>query len=138
MAPVVNGGGPPAHLVVVGAHLGGEPLNHQLTDRGGELVGPVATAPVYRLFALDTVPPKPGLVRVRTGGASIQGERWRLDLSAFGSFVTTIPAPLAIGTITLADGAGVQGFLCESYATVGAVDVTSFGDWRAYRRSIAP
>ena len=51
-------------LLVVGAHLSGQPLNHELLAAGGTLLGPAATAPAYRLYALDTQPPKPGLVRV--------------------------------------------------------------------------
>ncbi len=51
-------------LLVVGAHLSGQPLNHELLAAGGTLLGPAATAPRYRLYALDTQPPKPGLVRV--------------------------------------------------------------------------
>jgi allophanate hydrolase len=51
-------------LLVVGAHLSGQPLNHELLAAGGTLAGPAETAPHYRLFALDTTPPKPGLVRV--------------------------------------------------------------------------
>ena len=51
-------------LLVVGAHLSGQPLNHELLAAGATLLGPAATAPAYRLYALDTRPPKPGLVRV--------------------------------------------------------------------------
>ncbi len=55
----------PTHLplVVVGAHLSGQPLNSQLTDRGATLLAATRTAPHYRLYALaNTSPPKPGLV----------------------------------------------------------------------------
>jgi allophanate hydrolase len=40
---------------------------------------------------------------------------------------------LAIGTITLEDGEAVKGFLCESWATASAQDITSFGGWLAFR-----
>ncbi len=59
------------HLAVVGAHLEGQPLHHQLTDRDAELVSRTTTAPTYRLFALDTEPPKPGLVRDEHSPATI-------------------------------------------------------------------
>ena len=55
----------------------------------------------------------------RTGnkqGAAIEVEVWELPVREFGSFVAGIPAPLGIGTIILADGAAVQGFVCEHYA----------------------
>jgi allophanate hydrolase len=130
---------PPAGttIVVVGAHLTGQPLNHQLTSRGGQLVRTTTTASTYRLHALDTVPPKPGLVRVETGGAPIEVEVWALDEAAFGSFVAEVPTPLCIGTVELADGTTSKGFLCESWALDGAPDITHHGGWIAYRASLA-
>jgi allophanate hydrolase len=119
-------------VFVVGAHLGGEPLNHQLVGRGAHLVRTAATAPAYRLVALETEPPKPGLLRVADRGASIVGEVWRLPTDGFGAFVAAIPPPLGIGTVALADGTDVAGFLCESYAVAGAADITAFGGWVAY------
>jgi allophanate hydrolase len=124
-------------LAVVGAHLVGQPLNHQLTDRAAVLVRTTATAPCYRLFALDTDPPKPGLVRVESddpGAGSVEVEVWELDDAGFGSFVAGVPAPLCIGTVLLADDSAVMGFLCESVALDGTPDITGTGGWRAYLR----
>ena len=121
-------------VAVVGAHLSGMPLNAQLTDRGATLVGEAETAPDYRLFALPgTAPAKPGLVRIAPGtGARIALELWQMPLRHYGSFVALVPAPLGIGTLQLADGRSVQGFLCESHATAGAQDISHHGGWRAY------
>ena len=121
-------------VAVVGAHLTGQPLNHQLTSRGGVLVRSGETAPSYRLHALDTVPPKPGLVRVGASqsGASIEVEVWELGAAEFGDFVASIPPPMCIGTVELADGESVPGFLCEPSALEGAPDITSFGGWRRF------
>jgi allophanate hydrolase len=123
---------PEVPLAVVGAHLGGQPLNHQLTDRGATLVSVTRTAPVYRLHALATEPPKPGLVRVDAGGAAIEVEVWDLAPAAFADFVDAIPAPLCIGRVFLTDGTDVAGFLCEPMALAGAPDITAFGGWRRY------
>ena len=125
---------PRVSLAVVGAHLAGLPLHHQLADRGAYCEAATRTAPVYRLFALDTVPPKPGLVRVGPGeqGAAIEAEVWSLDVEAFGSFVAEVPPPLSIGTVELADGRQVKGFLCEPSALSDAEDITTHGGWRAY------
>jgi allophanate hydrolase len=121
-------------LAVVGAHLAGQPLNHQLTDRGGVLVRRTATAAAYRLHALATEPPKPGLRRLEgDGGCAIEVEVWSLSSAAFGSFVASIPAPLAIGKVELADGTWIAGFVCEPHALQRAPDISSFGGWRAYR-----
>jgi len=123
-------------IAVVGAHLSGEPLNDQLTSRGGTLVTSMQTAPVYRLVALATDPPKPGLIRIgpdTPGAGAIEVEVWALDAAGFASFVDTIPAPMCIGRVVLADGTDVAGFLCEPIATVDAPDITGYGGWRAYR-----
>jgi len=125
-------------IAVVGAHLEGQPLNHQLTDRGGHLVIRTRTAGTYRFYALATDPPKPGLVRVdptEVDAASIEVEVWQLDDAAFASFVDAVPAPLAIGRVMLDDGSDVAGFLCEPIALETATEITSHGGWRAYLAS---
>ncbi|MBA2962876.1 MULTISPECIES: allophanate hydrolase [Ramlibacter] len=126
-------------LAVVGAHLSGMPLNGQLTERGARLLRVAETAPDYRLYALpDTTPAKPGLVRVAAGGgAPIALELWEMPLEHYGSFVAAIPAPLGIGTLRLADGSAVQGFVCEAAALAGAQDITHHGGWRAYMAALA-
>ncbi len=63
-------------LTVFGAHLRGQPLNGQLQACGTRFVESIRTSASYHLVALDTVPPKPGLIRVVDGaGAAIAGER---------------------------------------------------------------
>lgn len=127
-----------AEIAVVGAHLSGMPLNHQLTDLGGVLARRTRTAGHYQLHALpNTQPPKPALIRRRGTGYQIELEIWRLSYEGFGRFVSQIPQPLAIGTIDLEDGGRVQGFLCEQYAVEGAPDISGFGGWRAYMRSLS-
>jgi allophanate hydrolase len=118
-------------LAVVGAHLTGQPLNHQLTGRGARLVATTRTSGGYRLFSLPgTVPPKPGLVRDPSGAGGIEVEVWELDTAGFGSFVAEVPAPMAIGTVELADGTTVKGFTCEPMAIRDALDITAHGGWR--------
>jgi hypothetical protein len=119
-------------LAVAGAHLSGQPLNFQLTDRDAELVSTTSTSADYRLFALETQPPKPGVVRVAEGGATLEVEIWRLSEAAFGSFVAALPRPMAIGTVTLLDGSEVSGFVVEPIALDSAEDITSFGGWRGF------
>lgn len=119
-------------LAVVGAHLEGMPLHWQLTSRNATFVGAFTTAPNYRLYAMaDSVPPKPALVHSEEG-AAIALEVYELDLASFGSFVAEVPPPLAIGTVTLADGSSVKGFVAEPRALTGAEDITHLGGWRAF------
>jgi allophanate hydrolase len=121
-------------IAVVGAHLSGLPLNHELTSQGGVLLRTGQTTSDYRLFALpNTAPPKPGLLRVATdAGRAIAVEVWSLDAAGFGAFVSAIPAPLSIGTLRLADGTQPKGFLVEAAAVEGARDISGFGGWRDF------
>lgn len=124
-------------IAVVGAHLSGLPLNGQLVERGAVLLEATTTAPRYRLHALPgTVPPKPGLVRDAAAGSAIALEVWAMPQDAVGSFLALIPAPLGLGSVELADGRFVHGFLCEAHAVADAPDVSRFGGWRAYLASI--
>ncbi|UVC06547.1 allophanate hydrolase [Rhizobium sp. TH2] len=131
VAPVDDGFVP---VVVVGAHLQGMPLNHELAGSGGRLVKSCLTAPEYRLFVLPgTVPPKPGLIsEPGFSGKGITVEVWALPPAAFGAFVQKIPSPLGIGKIRLEDGTSISGFLCEAYAVKGAEEITHLGGWRTY------
>ncbi len=132
----ISAGDDCVRVAVVGAHLSGLPLNHQLTERGARLERPARTAARYRLFALPgTTPPKPGLVRDANKGSVIDVEVWRLPVSEYGAFVAGIPSPLGIGRIELDDGEWVQGFLCESWAVHGAEEISHLGGWRAYLAS---
>jgi allophanate hydrolase len=120
-------------IAVVGAHLSGMALNGELKAFGGRLLEASRTAPDYKLYALDTTPPKPGMLRVQAGaGSSIELEVWTLPAAAFGKFVAAIPPPLSIGTVRLADGRGIKGFLVEPADINGARDISAFSGWRAF------
>lgn len=123
-------------LAVVGAHLRGQPLHHQLTSRDAGFVRSARTAAGYKLYALGgTVPAKPGLVRDPSGAGLIEVEVFSLGLAAFGSFTAEVPPPLAIGTVALEDGSFVKGFVCEPAALDNAIDITGHGGWRAWLES---
>jgi len=129
---------PWVRLGVVGAHLSGMPLHWQLSSRAARFVQRTRTAPTYRLYAMTgQPPPKPALVHAGVDGAAIELEVYELDVSAFGSFVSEVPPPLTIGTVTLADGSSIKCFLAEPRALVGALDITGDGGWRAYLQRAA-
>ncbi|WP_030672463.1 allophanate hydrolase [Streptomyces cellulosae] len=123
---------PETRLAVVGAHLTGQPLNPQLLSLGARLDRTTTTAPVYRLHALATDPPKPGLVHVGEGGAQIETEVWHLPAEGLGRLLTALPRPMTLGKVHLADGTSVPGFLCEPAALTDAQDITRHGSWRSY------
>jgi allophanate hydrolase len=133
--PALSAGAAPGwvRLCVIGAHMAGLPLNSQLTGCGGRFVREARTAPQYRLYALAHLnPPRPGIVRVAEGGASLALEVWELPEAEFGGFVAAIPPPLGIGTVTLAGGEQVKGFLAEPYVLAQGEDISALGGWRAY------
>ena len=117
-------------IAVVGAHLSGLPLNHQLVERGGRLIAVTRTAPTYRLYALADGR-RPGLVRSEAG-AAIEIEVWELPVENYGSFVAAVAPPLGIGPVLLESGEYVQGFLCETYSVTGLREITHYGGWRTY------
>ncbi len=137
LAPAI----PPAGcllMAVVGAHLSGQPLNWQLTQRGGRLVRTCRTHPDYKFYALKgTLPPKPGLVHIPGyEGPGIELELWALPEDTVGSFVEGVPPPLCIGTLRLEDGSQVKGFLAEPFGIKDATEITHFGGWRNYLQSL--
>ncbi|WP_405821880.1 allophanate hydrolase [Streptomyces sp. NBC_00838] len=123
---------PATRIAVAGAHLTGQPLNPQLLSHGAHFVRTTTTAPRYRLHALPTDPPKPGLERVTRGGR-VEVEIWELPANGLGGLVAALPQPMVIGKVELADGTLVPGFLCEPAALGdGSRDITAYGGWRAY------
>ncbi|MBR0856205.1 allophanate hydrolase [Bradyrhizobium liaoningense] len=133
LTPLPTSSGDEIPIAVVGAHLSGMALNGELKALNARLVEATRTAPDYELYALPTTPPKPGMLRVASGkGASIELEIWSLSSSSFGRFVNAIPAPMAIGTVRLADGRSVKGFLVEPEVLGDARDITAYGGWRKF------
>lgn len=126
------------NIAVVGAHLSGMALHHELIALDATWAGRTKTTGDYRLYVLpETMPPKPGLVRdPGYDGPGIEIEIWSLAAAAFGRFVEKIPAPLGIGKVTLADGGAVSCFLCAEAAISDATEITGFGGWRAYIASL--
>ena len=124
-------------VAVVGAHLSGMPLNHQLRSRHAVLVEKTRTAGDYRLYALANTTPQAGPGQARRWRAH-RGRAVGHPLAAFGGFVAEIPPPLGIGTLELEDGRQVKGFICEPRGLEGASDITAHGGWRAYLASLNP
>ncbi|WP_067565641.1 allophanate hydrolase [Nocardia acidivorans] len=120
-------------LAVFGAHLRDQPLHWQLEELGARFAGSIRTTDTYRLTAMDTTPPKPGLVRTAPGqGAPIVGELFRLSEAGLGRFLAALPAPMALTAVELEDGRTVVGFTATHDATAAAVDITEYGGWKAY------
>lgn len=126
---------PGTDIVVFGAHLRGQPLNHELTRLGARFRGDVLTAARYRMVALPASPPRPGIVCAGEGAALV-GERWTISPAGLGHFIVGLPEAIAPGEIELADGSTAVGFPCDTAVAATAKDITEFGDWRAYLRHL--
>lgn len=122
-------------VVVFGAHLRGQPLNHQLADLGARFRGGALTAERYRMVALPTVPPTPGIVRA-SPGAVLAGERWTISPAGLDRFLAGLPEGMTKAEIELEDGSTALGFRCDADHVAEAKDITKFGDWRAYLRHL--
>lgn len=121
-------------LAVCGAHMAGGPLNADLRRRGAYRIGATRTAPRYRLYALPDGK-RPALLRSVASGSAIEVEVWSLPEREMGGLLSTVSPPLGIGSVELADGAWVCGFIGAANAVAGATDITRFGGWRAYLAS---
>ncbi|MFR9752650.1 allophanate hydrolase [Nocardia sp. 004] len=122
-------------LAVFGAHLRGQPLHRQLEQLGARFLDEIRTTDAYRLVALNTTPPKPGLVRHGNGeGAPIAGELFRVSEAGLGRFLADLPAPMALTSVELDDGRSVIGFTCTNEAARTATDITHYASWLGYLR----
>jgi allophanate hydrolase len=123
-------------LAVAGAHLSGQPLNHDLLHLGGRLAFTARTAASYRMFEIPGPIPRPGLTRRGDAhaeeGDGIEVEVWRLPASGMAGLLASVLPPLAVGPMDLADGSQVLGFLCTTDASDAGRDITSFGGWRSF------
>lgn len=122
-------------FAVNGTLMRGLELNPNLITAGGEFVRESLTAPSYRLWTIEDR--HPAMLRVRSGGASIQLEIWRMPLATLGLILLQEPPGLSIGKIALADGSEVLGVLGEAYLCEGQTEITQWGGWRQYIASKA-
>lgn len=68
----------------------GFPLESQLTELKASYKESINTAPHYRLYRLDTVPEKPGMVYDDKKGAAIAVEIYELPVVSIGAFLQQV------------------------------------------------
>lgn len=126
-------------IAVAGLHLTGQPLNHQLITLGGHLMKACRTAKHYKMYLVeDERGRKPGLVRLAAdkSGRAYDVEVWSLPIENIGKFLSFIPPPLGLGTITLDDGTAVKGFICEHRVVDEGIDISHFSGWKSFLNSL--
>lgn len=122
-------------LAVVAAHRTGQPLHAELVALGARFERQACTAPAYRLVTLPGPGvPRGGLVAVDDGGAAVEVELHRIPVDAIGALVCALPSPLGVGPVELADGSAL-GIVCVRRPP-GARDISAYGSWPAYLRSV--
>ena len=101
-------------------------------------LGEIATAPTYRFYAVRDE--FPGLVPVPSGGASIVGELYEMELEIWrDSLLPSEPDELVPGMVVLADGREARVMTLElGRVTPGdkLVDISELGSWRRYQARI--
>jgi len=122
-------------IAVCGQHMRGMKLESQLLELGAEFDREAVTAPEYKLYKLDTVPVKPGLLHVNQPGDRIELEVWNIPVGRLGEFLLKIKAPLGLGRVRLEGGEEILGFLCEEYATRGQTDISELGSFRKFTQN---
>ncbi|MGE4385733.1 MAG: allophanate hydrolase [Endomicrobiaceae bacterium] len=119
-------------IAVHGLHMRTMPLNMELLDLDAKFLRTAITAAEYKLYALKTVPEKPGLVYKGKEGYSIETELWEIPIENFAKLINSVKMPMTFGKIKLEDNTEVTGFLCEPYALNGTKDISSYHGWKKY------
>ncbi len=110
-------------------------LNQNLQALGAVFVRETATAPVYRLWSIGDR--YPAMLRVKTGGAAIAVEVWQVPAAGLGTLLEQEPPGLSLGKVYLADGEIVLGVLGEPICCEDQPEITQWGGWRAYIKSLS-
>jgi hypothetical protein len=121
-------------LAVNGTLMRGLELNDNLQQVGAVLIRETLTAPIYRLWSIDDR--HPAMIRVSEGGRSIALEIWSLPVTGLVKILQQEPAGLCIGKIKLSDNIHVLGVLGEPFLCEGKREITQFGGWRNYLKSL--
>jgi hypothetical protein len=120
-------------LAVNGTLMRGLELNDNLQQVGAIFGCEITTAPIYRLWSI--LDRHPAMMRVSTGGQSIELEIWSVPVVGLAKILQQEPAGLCIGKIKLADNREVLGVLGEPFLCEGQQEITEFGGWRNYMKS---
>lgn len=121
-------------LFVNGTLMSGEELHPNLD--GARFRGEGRTAPCYRLFSVADR--HPAMIRVNTGGVAVAGEVYEVPLDVLEGVLANEPEGLGIGVVELIEGRRSLGIVwLPREVPSTAQDISEFGDWRSYRRSLA-
>lgn len=121
-------------LFVNGTLMRGLELHGNLA--GAAFLEETATAPRYRVHAVNDV--HPGMYRLPDGqlGASIPGELYQIPLEVLRRVIEGEPPHLYRGPVELVDGRLVPGILFPRHLAEKHLDITAHGGWHQYRAAV--
>lgn len=122
-------------LAVNGTLMQGLDLNDNLLKVGATFLYEATTTPNYRLWSINDV--HPAMVRVADGGRAIALEVWSVPAAGLIQVLQQEPPGLCIGKVKLANGESVLGVLGEPILCEGQTEITAYGGWRAYTKSLS-
>jgi hypothetical protein len=95
-----------------------------------------ASSPFALTAPIDDI--HPGMFEVEKGGVSVAGEMYRLSDEIWARVEEGEPPNLYCGPVQLEDGQQINGILYpQVLAETQFTDISDYGDWRAYMRSIS-
>lgn len=124
-------------LAVNGTLMRGLELEHNMLNNGASFENEAKTAPCYRLWSVNDK--YPAMIRVEPedpNASAIDVEVWRVPAVGLAHILDGEPPGLAIGKIKLDDGRIVFGVIAEPLTVKNMREITSFGGWRTYIKSI--
>jgi gamma-glutamylcyclotransferase (GGCT)/AIG2-like uncharacterized protein YtfP len=122
-------------LFVNGTLMRGDVLHRNL--EGARFISEARTAPRYRLYSIGDV--HPGMIDAETGGVSVSGELYELDLEHLERIIASEPPGLGVRVVELSDGERRLGiFWVAPELPETALDISEYGGWRAYRAQPSP
>lgn len=117
-------------LFVNGTLMRGDVLHRNLD--GALFISKAQTAPRYRLYSIGDI--HPGMIDAVTGGVSVSGELYELDLEHLERLIAGEPPGLGVRVVELEDGERRLGiFWIAPKLPSHAIDISEYGGWRAYR-----
>lgn len=122
-------------LFVNGTLMRGLKLHANLD--GAEFLGEFRTIPRYRIYSIGDV--HPGMFELaegEEGGVSVAGEMYTMSDEIWAAVEAGEPPHLYKGPVKLDNGRTVDGILFPREEAEGRhLDISQFGDWRAYMAS---
>jgi gamma-glutamylaminecyclotransferase len=123
-------------VFICGSALRGQPDNQNL--QGAKFLQETKTKPIYRLHAAENGW-HPAIYQIGEGGISIPGEIYEMTPEQFEHLTANEPPHMYPAEVILADDTSATAFLYpkELIEQYNWPDVSEYGGWLAYKRSIA-